>query len=218
MTVGGPGPLWLQALELHVNGGLVQSDLARDVFLAAFEEGVGHYKFSIVDLVIVDLLSNCSKFSHDDRGGPEHAVADGVTLLYHSDDDAVLLRSVHGDRTDRLVFLCVEKLADGGNPPYARCLELAQELVSHELDPTRDTSLSIRTGSACGLPARFDGAIEVVEHLEQVCELHASGSFDLSRGVASQADPDLLEFLERATMLVHHLLKLHRAVGEPLFE
>ena len=90
--------------------------------------------------------------------------------------------------------------------------ELREELAADHFDPLQQRVMR-RTGAG-----RFDGAIEVVDHLEQVREDLAARALDVLRDLAPQPQPRVLEFGGRLPVLREVLLDLLVLLGDLLFE
>src|ERR1700687_4017024 len=156
--------------------------------------------------------------THDHRRRAKDLVADGVSLLDDGENDAVLCWMLRGRRRDRFVPERIEGPAERWHAGDAEGFEFGQKLVAHELDAPRQAVHRPGRGRSSGLMRGGDGAIEIVDHIEELAEHSAPATLDFTRGFPPHADLDFLEFLERPVVLGRDGLEPRGQAGEPLFE
>ena len=105
----------------------------------------------------------------------------------------------------------IERLAEGVNSRDSETFELGEELLAHQLNALQERRIG------CRGPGR-DRAIEIVQHLEQLDQNRALRTLAVARGVAAQPHADLLELLERASLVGGKGLYLRRLRDELLLE
>lgn len=106
----------------------------------------------------------------------------------------------------------IERLSERGDRLDAEAVELREELLPDHLD-----ALEERARFAAVARGR-EGAIEIVEHFDQLDQNLAAANGDVACDIAPHPRPDLVEFLERPAMLRGDGLELLRLFREPLLE